>query len=173
MGVGYGYQWWIGKIMISNQTIEVLFASGHGGQKIFIIPGLDLVAVFTSRVFNPDGHSGPERFLLDYVIPSMLPPGAQKEAVSVARPLLDEVVGKYRSDELAATVPVFREGDKLYARTSLLDKFELVPQSDTRFLGRSRNAGTVRVHFLKNDAGEVVRLMAYFGLRGIRFKKIE
>jgi hypothetical protein len=130
------------------------------------------VAVFTSRVFNPDGHSGPEGFLLEYVIPSMVPPGPQKEAVSVARSHLDEVVGKYRSDELDATVPVFREGDKLYSRTSLFDKFELVPQSDTRFLGRSRNAGTVRVQFLKNDAGEVVRLMAYFGLRGIRFEKI-
>ena len=40
-GIGYGYQWWIGNTNINNQTIEVLFASGHGGQKIFIIPKLD------------------------------------------------------------------------------------------------------------------------------------
>ncbi|MBW2486910.1 MAG: serine hydrolase, partial [Deltaproteobacteria bacterium] len=43
LGIGYGYQWWIGKTIIDNQTIKVLFASGHGGQKIFIIPQLDLV----------------------------------------------------------------------------------------------------------------------------------
>ena len=62
LGIGYGYQWWIGKTEVNNQTIRVLFASGHGGQKIFIIPDLDLVAVFTSRVFNSKGHSGPEGF---------------------------------------------------------------------------------------------------------------
>ena len=36
IGVGYGYQWRIGKALINGQKIEVLYASGHGGQKIFI-----------------------------------------------------------------------------------------------------------------------------------------
>lgn len=72
-GIEYGYQWWIGNTTINNKTIKVLFASGHGGQKIFIIPNLDLVVVFTSRVFNSKGSSGPEGFLLKYIIPSTMP----------------------------------------------------------------------------------------------------
>ena len=172
-GIGYGYQWWIGKTLSSTQPIEVLFASGHGGQKIFIIPQLDLVAVFTSRVFNPKGHSGPEGFLLEYIIPAMMPPEAEKETVTLAPKLLDHYTGKYRSSVLGVTVPVFRQGSKLYSRTSMFDKFELSPESENRFSGKSRNIGKVRAHFLKNEAGDIDQLMVYFGFRGLRFEKIK
>jgi CubicO group peptidase (beta-lactamase class C family) len=172
-GIGYGYQWWIGHAVLNNQTIEVLFASGHGGQKIFIIPKLDLVAVFTSRVFNPEGHSGPEGFLIKYIIPAVLPPGPPKKTIILAPGILDQIEGQYRSNELGVTVPVYRQGNKLYSRTSLFDKFELTPESETQFLGQSRNIGTLRAHFIKSDDGEVDHVMVYMGFRGLRFEKIE
>lgn len=173
LGVGYGYQWWIGETISNDQSIEVVFASGHGGQKIFIIPTLNLVAVFTSQVFNPKGHSGPEGFLLKYIIPANIAPKTQKEIVRLTPETLDEFAGKYKSEELDLTVPVFRQGDKLYSRTSLFDKFELIPESETQFFARSKNAGEVRVHFVKNNAGEIKYLMAYFGFRALRFNRIQ
>ena len=172
-GIGYGYQWWIGNAVLNNQIIEVLFASGHGGQKIFIIPKLDLVAVFTSRVFNPRGHSGPEGFLIKYIIPSILPPEKPKEPIKLRPEILDEYVGQYRSNEIGATVPVFRQGGKLYSRTSLFDKFELTPESETQFVGHSRNIGAIRAHIIKTDDGEVDHLMVYLGFRGLRFDKLK
>ena len=172
-GIGYGYQWWIGKTVLNNQAIEVFVASGHGGQKIFIIPALDLVAVFTSRVFNPKGHSGPEGFLLNYIIPAILPLEKQKEAIRLSPKVLDEFAGKYKSNELGVTVPVFRQGSKLYSRTSLFDKFELIPESESEFLGHSRNVGTIRARIFKSDAGEVDYLMIYLGFRGLRFDRIK
>jgi CubicO group peptidase (beta-lactamase class C family) len=173
LGIGYGYQWWIGKTTFNNQTIEVLFASGHGGQKIFIIPKLDLVVVFTSTVFNPKGHSGPEGFLLRYVIPSIMPQISPRKIVKLPPEILDNLVGKYQSKELDVVVPVFREGDKLYIRTSFWDKVELFPENETQFLGDSKNIGEFLLNFVKDKEGKVKHAIAYFGLRGIQFDKIK
>jgi len=173
LGLGYGYQWWIGKTKVDNQTIKVLFASGHGGQKIFIIPDLDLVAVFTSRVFNSKGHSGPEGFLLKYIIPSIVPSAAPKKALKLSPEILDELTGKYETKEHGFVAPIFREGDKLYTRTSLFDKVELIPESETQFSGDSKNIGEFKIHFIKDERGNVKQCIAYLGFRGIHFDKIE
>lgn len=173
LGIGYGYQWWIGKTMVDNQTIKVLFASGHGGQKIFIMPELDLVAVFTSRVFNSKGHSGPEGFLLKYIIPSIVPSAGPKKAIKLSPKILDELTGKYETKVHGIVAPIFREGDKLYTRTSLFDKVELIAESETEFSGNSKNIGEFKLQFIKDEQGNVKQCIAYLGFRGIHFNKIE
>jgi CubicO group peptidase (beta-lactamase class C family) len=173
LGIGYGYQWWLGKTTINNQTIEVLFASGHGGQKIFILPQLDLVAVFTSRVFNSKGHSGPEGFLLKYIIPSIMPPISPKKAIKLSPDILDKLTGKYEAKEHGIVAPVFREGDKLYTRTSFWDKVELIPENETQFFGDSKNIGEFRINFIKDKQGNVKQSIVYLGFRGLHFDKIE
>jgi CubicO group peptidase (beta-lactamase class C family) len=172
-GIEYGYQWWIGKTTINNQIINVLFASGHGGQKIFIVPELDLVVVFTSKVFNPKGHSGPEGFLLKYIIPSIMPPISPKKVIKLPQEILDKLAGKYKAQELDIVVPVFREGDKLYSRTSFWDKVELMPESETQFFGNSKRIGEFKIKFITDNEGEVKQAIAYFGFRGIQFNKIK
>jgi len=172
-GMGYGYQWWIGKTTINRQKIKVLFASGHGGQKIFIIPKLDLVVVFTSKVFNPKGHSGPEGFLLKYIIPSIIPSIAPRKTVILPPEILDKLVGKYKAKEPDIIVPVFRVGDKLYTRTSFWDKVELFPENETQFLGGSKNIGDFQINFIKDKEGEVKQAIAQFGFRTMQFDKIK
>lgn len=172
-GIEYGYQWWIGKTIINNRTIEVPFASGHGGQKIFIIPALDLVVVFTSKVFNPSGHSGPERFLLKYIIPAIMPPVLHRKTLKLPPEMLDKFVGKYKAKELDAIVPVFREGDKLYVRTSFWDKVELMAESDTQFFGDSKNIGDFNVKFIMDKKREVLKFVVHFNLRIMQFDKIK
>ncbi|MFI2856019.1 serine hydrolase domain-containing protein [Paenibacillus sp. JSM ZJ436] len=62
----YGYQWWSGKI--NGQPYSL--AHGHGGQQIYLFPGLDAVVVFTQ-----DSHvsrwKNPRRLLEQYVLQSM------------------------------------------------------------------------------------------------------
>jgi CubicO group peptidase (beta-lactamase class C family) len=173
LGVGYGYQWWIGQTTMNAKKITVLFASGHGGQKIFIVPQLDLVAVFTSRVFNSKGHSAPEGFLLKYIIPSIVQPVSPLKAIQLPPQTLDKFIGKYKSDELDAVIAVFRKGDKLYSQTSFWDKFELIPQNETQFFGDSKNVGKFHAHFVTDAFGEVKHFKVYFGFRGLQFDKIE
>ena len=55
LGRKYGYQWHQGKAIVNNQEIETYFASGTGGQYIFVFPTLDQIVVFTiERTGNHD-----------------------------------------------------------------------------------------------------------------------
>lgn len=49
---GYGYQWWTGATNTISGTRSYYFASGNGGQRLFIVPSLDLVVVVTSSAYN-------------------------------------------------------------------------------------------------------------------------
>lgn len=46
--VGYGYHWWTGKTELKHRPIDWIAAVGNGGQRIQIIPELDMVVVTTA-----------------------------------------------------------------------------------------------------------------------------
>jgi CubicO group peptidase (beta-lactamase class C family) len=64
----YGYQWWMGAVQ-GNGTTHVWRAGvGNGGQRLFIVPELDLVVVMTAGEYD-DPSIGPElRRLLTMVV---------------------------------------------------------------------------------------------------------
>jgi CubicO group peptidase (beta-lactamase class C family) len=45
-GSGYGYQWW--HLPAEAGAPDVVYASGWGGQLVFVVPGLDLIVVSTA-----------------------------------------------------------------------------------------------------------------------------
>lgn len=49
---GYGYMWYIAEIEIKGQTIDYYYASGNGGNKIFIIPELNMVLTTMSSAYG-------------------------------------------------------------------------------------------------------------------------
>ena len=51
---GYGYLWWHGTEPWKTGTVDMFFANGAGGQYIFVVPQLDLVAVFTGENYAND-----------------------------------------------------------------------------------------------------------------------
>lgn len=48
----YGYLWWRGAGYFNNKTIPYYFASGYGGQTIYVVPDLNLVVVMTSSYYG-------------------------------------------------------------------------------------------------------------------------
>jgi CubicO group peptidase (beta-lactamase class C family) len=66
LGMGYGYQWWL--VPWGRKGDSYAFAAlGYGGQRLFVVPELDLVAVFTG--WNIDDVPALEpRFALDAVL---------------------------------------------------------------------------------------------------------
>jgi len=173
LGVGYGYQWRIGKALINGQTIEVLYASGHGGQKIFIIPQLDLVAVFTSKVFNPTGHTGPEKMLVKYILPSIIPAGGTRKTIKLDPAYLDRLTGKYKLRDIDTIIPVFRRGDRLYTKTGFWETVELFPESKNRFFGSSKEIGDFKVDVVNDEDRNVNHLIVHFELRSMQLDKVE
>ena len=66
---GYGYSWWTWKTRHNGQEIDVYYAGGWGGQRIFIIPDLDSVIVMTGGNYTRKTHTF--RILEKYLLPAM------------------------------------------------------------------------------------------------------
>lgn len=68
----YGYQWWLGRTLSDGREITWIAAMGLGGQRIFIVPELDLVVMTTSGLYGSprQGHAEID-ILSNFVIPSI------------------------------------------------------------------------------------------------------
>ncbi|MFL6626879.1 MAG: serine hydrolase domain-containing protein [Vitreoscilla sp.] len=49
---GYGYYWYSKTQHVGGRDVPVFFASGNGGNKVYVVPGLDLVLVVTSSAYG-------------------------------------------------------------------------------------------------------------------------
>ncbi len=63
----YGYLWWLKNF----KGHPAAYMSGNGGNKVAVIPDLDMVVVITSTNYNTRGmHEQTDRLLADYVLPA-------------------------------------------------------------------------------------------------------
>uniref|UniRef100_UPI0018DDAB16 hypothetical protein n=1 Tax=Terriglobus sp. TAA 43 TaxID=278961 RepID=UPI0018DDAB16 len=72
---GYGYFWWRPWFNVQMPTgperVYLGAAEGNGGQKIFILPEYDFVAVFTAGSYNAGG-SAPNKIMTSIILPRLL-----------------------------------------------------------------------------------------------------
>ena len=73
--VSYGYFWWRPWLNVEtpsgSQHVDVVAAQGNGGQKIYLVPQYDLVAVFTAGAYNVDG-SPPNSIMAKIILPALM-----------------------------------------------------------------------------------------------------
>ncbi len=70
---GYGYYWWRETFPIDDQWIETYFASGNGGNKIYVFPAEDLVVVITASAYNQSyGHPQVRMLMNKYILPAVI-----------------------------------------------------------------------------------------------------
>jgi CubicO group peptidase (beta-lactamase class C family) len=72
MDLHYGYQWWIGSSWVNSRTVEWFAALGHGGQRIIIVPSLDLVVIFTAGLYDSNDWALMRNLLEIYILPSIV-----------------------------------------------------------------------------------------------------
>jgi CubicO group peptidase (beta-lactamase class C family) len=51
-GLEYGYQWWIGTVDWQGKKIQWSAGFGNGGQRLFVVPDLDLTVTITAGAYN-------------------------------------------------------------------------------------------------------------------------
>jgi CubicO group peptidase (beta-lactamase class C family) len=71
----FGYLWWLTSVEVRGQKFDAHYMTGSGGNKVFVVPELDLVAVITSENFGrADAHVLSERLMSEYVLGSVAVP---------------------------------------------------------------------------------------------------
>ena len=67
--LSYGDFWWRPWLNVETQHVDVIAAEGHGGQKIYLVPQYDLVAVCTAGGYN--AASTPPNTMAKIVLPRL------------------------------------------------------------------------------------------------------
>lgn len=80
----YGYLWWRYTYSEREDSIEVIYAHGNGGNFTFIIDSLDLVVTFTGKAYGTAQQFIPFRFLLNKIIPQFKHTHLNKDQYSKA-----------------------------------------------------------------------------------------
>jgi CubicO group peptidase (beta-lactamase class C family) len=71
----YGYFWWRPwlnvQVPAGEHRVDMIAAQGNGGQKIYLLPQYDLVAVFTAGDYNSDG-APPNKIMGKIILPTLI-----------------------------------------------------------------------------------------------------
>lgn len=70
----YGYLWWLREFSAGGRQVAAQLMQGNGGNKVAIIPDLDMVVVITSTNYNTRGmHQQTDKILTDYILGAVKP----------------------------------------------------------------------------------------------------
>ncbi|WP_020571838.1 serine hydrolase domain-containing protein [Neolewinella persica] len=69
----YGYLFWHDVLTVNGATYPVAYASGNGGNKVMMIPGLEVVVVITGTAYGmPYAHLQTEEMVENYLLEAIL-----------------------------------------------------------------------------------------------------
>ena len=68
----YGYLWWFDQGEVKGQAVSLQFAHGNGGNFIFIVPELELVAAFNGRNYGKPEQFIPMQILTQEIVPALI-----------------------------------------------------------------------------------------------------
>jgi CubicO group peptidase (beta-lactamase class C family) len=83
--VSYGYFWWRPwlhvETPIGSQHVYLVAAQGNGGQKIYLVPQYDLVAVFTGGGYNAES-TPPNTIMAEIILPTLIKAASHRHVSS-------------------------------------------------------------------------------------------
>ncbi len=68
----FGYLWWRDSGEVKGKSITLLYAHGNGGNFIFVVPELDLVAAFTGKNYGKPTQFIPNRIVAQKIVPALI-----------------------------------------------------------------------------------------------------
>ena len=172
MGSEYGYQWHHGELSIGNQDIEAFFAQGLGGQYIFVMPSIDMVAVTTYQHPESSGWLDGNLLLTNYIIPSVLPPAPLHKTAALNSGIIDKYIGEYELRGYNDKVTIGKDHGNLYIQISDDEKVTLYPEMESIFYGTSEEVGELLITFTMDSQKSVKHLIIRIGFAGLQYDKI-
>jgi len=169
----YGYQWWGGDFHVKDETYETYLASGHGGQKILVLPEYDLVLVLTQQVFsNPYGDLNFLAIVSDYLIPALIGDIAKSENIELSREELAIYEGHYRTEDSDEFIDVLTGEGMLVLKSSDGQQNEFYPVSKNTYVARILDLFDVQIAFETDaDTGKAA-LLSNFGYSSKRLSRL-
>ena len=170
-GPDYGLHWWVGDHDYRGRSAHVFMASGHGGQRIFVVPEFNLVVVVVQQVFdNPMADANNLSIMSQYILPAAGGPAAGDAPPQPDPDDLRALVGTYRSGRGVFTIEL-REG-ALWALAEDEPPMQLDPVGPFRFRGTA--LGLIEVDFVFDIGadGTAVGGRASFGFTQDEFLRV-
>ncbi len=68
----YGYGWWRQTFDVKGRLIDTFFASGNGGQMLFVVPELEMTVMINAGNYN-DGRTRNafrDRIMGEFILPA-------------------------------------------------------------------------------------------------------
>jgi CubicO group peptidase (beta-lactamase class C family) len=176
-GNGYGYHWWCGESNIAGREIKIFFAAGRGGQYIFVVPGLDLVAVFTGwNAYHK--MLQPMAMLEDYILPAIVGPYPLPipKPVEIESHIMEGYVGKYQLKPDGLAMEVVQKGNRLYLKPIPLmfwEEIEMKAKSKSEFFSYWRYIGNFEIQFTSDEDRKANKIIARFALGSRSYHRVE
>ena len=176
-GSGYGYQWWCGESNIAGREIKTFFAAGRGGQYIFVVPELDLVAIFTGwNAYHK--MLQPMAMLEDYILPATvgLYPLPKPNPVEIESNIMEGYVGKYQMKPDDFAIKIVQKDNRLYLKPIPLifwEEIEMTPKSTSKFFGYWRYIGNFEIQFSGKKNQKAHTLIGRFALGSRSYMRVE
>ncbi len=168
----YGYQWWCGNYYTLNQTSFIFFASGHGGQKIIVLPEFDMVVVITQQVFdNPYGDLNFLVVMSEYILPAVYNQKNKSINKNIFQSELAKYEGHYKSEYNNEELDIVTIKNGLLVTSINGERYEFYPIDTNIFEARILELLTIDIEFLLDEKQNVESLKSSFGFRNDKFIK--
>jgi CubicO group peptidase (beta-lactamase class C family) len=168
----YCLLWWCGDFHYGDRSAWTFFASGHGGQKIFVFPEFDLVVVVTQQVFdNPYDELNNLAIMSRYVLPAVDRPGGPDTPPDLDAAALARYEGLYAGSGAPIRVEL-RDGE-LIAQAEDAPTMPLLPIGEGRFRGTVFDLLDVQFAFepIGSDLPDAIRVT--WGFREDEFRRVD
>ena len=77
-GLGIWHRWYSVRTSSGDRRVDTIMLSGNGGQKVYLVPSLDLIVVFTGGAFNVE--SPVNTMMAQVLLPALIDTGASRQA---------------------------------------------------------------------------------------------
>jgi len=166
----YGFQWWCGNFHYKGKSAYTYFASGHGGQKIFVFPEFEAVIVITHQVFNNNyGELNNIKMLSNYILPALDTSLEKKENYELSLSELKKYAGNYSNSNDKFEIKL--ENNKLTVSDETRPTLTLIPIAENEFNASMPEGIDVQFSFTQNADGSVKGLGIYFSFREMEYSK--